>query len=317
MALDHFVSQVHLKNFYSKDLKSQMYAYRKSDLKFFTPNAKSVCRIDEGNTNDYLENSRVIEDFLKGIEPKYNASIENIRNRHIDNETIYTISGFVSYILTCSPASMRIHSELFRSVVEDQAVMLDNSNRIPAPPPELGAESLTELLKTGKISINIDGKYPQAFGIRSILSHVTIFGNSTWEILENTHEENLFFSSDFPVVIEHSSNIKILNRIIPLTPRLALRIKPHIDRDDPTLDHNFTSFKCKYKKLSLAETKSINRLIVQCAETVVFSSQNHDWTESFIRKNSKYRIEPIAAKLRQANGRILYFTQEIRNNSTG
>jgi hypothetical protein len=35
MALDHYVSQVHLKNFYSPALDGLMYAIRKSDLKRF------------------------------------------------------------------------------------------------------------------------------------------------------------------------------------------------------------------------------------------------------------------------------------------
>ena len=42
MSLDHFVSQVHLKNFYSPKLGNLMYAMRKNDLKLFTPDAK-VC----------------------------------------------------------------------------------------------------------------------------------------------------------------------------------------------------------------------------------------------------------------------------------
>ncbi|MDY0832758.1 DUF4238 domain-containing protein [Pseudomonas sp. SED1] len=312
MALDHYVSQVHLKNFYSKDLDKQMYAYRKSDLKFFTPNAKSVCRSDEGSTNEYLENNRVIEEFLAGVEPKYNSAVEKIKNKAIDQEAIYTISGFISYIITCSPAAMRIHSELFRGVVEHQAIMLDSENKFSQPPPQLGAGSMTELLKSGKIKINIDGKYPQAFGIRSILNHVSTFGNSTWEVLENPHSENPFFSSDFPVAIEQGSDKRALNRILPLTPQIAIRIKPNLNLDKKSLNHDFEHFNCKYKKLSLSDVKSLNRLFVRCAESIVFSSQNNDWTEQFIRKNSNYRIEPILVKLQTKTGSLQHFTQEVR-----
>lgn len=312
MALDHYVSQVHLKNFYSKDLEKQMYAYRKADLKFFTPNSKSVCRVDEGSTNKYLEDSRAIEKFLEDIEPKYNTAVEKIKVNNIDREVIYTVSGFLSYIITCSPAAMRIHSELFRGIVEDQAIMLDSIKQIPPPPPELGAESMTDLIKMGKLTIDVDGKYPQAFGIRSILYHVAVFGNSTWDILENPHADSPFFSSDFPVAIEHGSDNRILNRTFPLTPQLAIRIKPNPERHYKTLDHDFKHFKYKKKKLSLADAKALNRLFVQCAESVVFSCQNSDWTEQFIRKNSKFRIEPIMARSKLKSGNILYFTQEIK-----
>ncbi|WP_425603751.1 DUF4238 domain-containing protein [Coraliomargarita parva] len=77
MALDHYISQVYLRNFYAPDLKGRMHAIRKRDLKYFTPDSKSICRIDENSTNAYLEDSRAIEKFLKTIEPKYNTAVRN------------------------------------------------------------------------------------------------------------------------------------------------------------------------------------------------------------------------------------------------
>jgi hypothetical protein len=77
MALDHYVSQVHLKNFYSPALDGLMYAIRKSDLKRFTPKSQDVCRIEEGSTNAYLTEDRAVEEFLKDVEPRYNASLAN------------------------------------------------------------------------------------------------------------------------------------------------------------------------------------------------------------------------------------------------
>jgi hypothetical protein len=75
VALDHYVSQVHLKRFYTPALNELMYAVRKSDLKRFTPRSDDVCRIDEGNTNRYLTEPRAIEEFLKPVEHRYNAAI--------------------------------------------------------------------------------------------------------------------------------------------------------------------------------------------------------------------------------------------------
>ena len=88
MALDHYVSQVYLRNFYSPALDNQMYAIRKSDLKSFPCNSRSVCRIEEGSTNAYLINDRAIEDFLLSVEPKFNASLAKLRKNKIDNESI-------------------------------------------------------------------------------------------------------------------------------------------------------------------------------------------------------------------------------------
>ena len=65
-----------------------MYAMRKSDLKAFTPNSKSVCRIDDGNTNAYLREDRAIEEFLKSIEPNYNTAVAKLMGDKIDSECV-------------------------------------------------------------------------------------------------------------------------------------------------------------------------------------------------------------------------------------
>jgi Protein of unknown function (DUF4238) len=101
MALDHYVSQVHLKNFSHTRPPDRLYAIRKRDGMQFQPRTKTVCRVDEGNTNSYLTDQRAIERFLKTIEPKYNQSIKKLRENQIDAEAIYTIAGFTAYVLSC------------------------------------------------------------------------------------------------------------------------------------------------------------------------------------------------------------------------
>jgi hypothetical protein len=59
MPLDHYISQVHLKNFYSPVLGERLYAMRKSYLKSLTPDSKSVCRISDGSTNAYLRVGKI------------------------------------------------------------------------------------------------------------------------------------------------------------------------------------------------------------------------------------------------------------------
>ena len=61
MPLDHYVSQVHLKNFNSPAL---------DDLKRFRTKSQDVCRIEDGSTNAYLKENRAIEEFLKDVEPR-------------------------------------------------------------------------------------------------------------------------------------------------------------------------------------------------------------------------------------------------------
>lgn len=311
MSLDHYVSQVHLKNFYSPILGNLMYAIRKSDLKAFTPDSGSVCRIEDGSTNSYLREDRIVEDFLKEIEPNYNKSIDKLKTNTIDADCIFTIAGFVAYVLACSPAGMRIHSNLFKGTVEETTRILDKNKGFPPPPPELEGKSLTDLLNDGSIQTNIDPKYPQAIGITQILEHTNSFGNSTWEILVNNFEGNPFFTSDFPVAIEKTNDNRILNRIAPLSPKLAIRICPDIPNENDVADDSFSRFRYSIRKLNRQEVVNINRLIVQCAEDLVFFRDNHEWVSKFVKKNSRYWVEPMTHRIPHSGGTALWFTQEI------
>ena len=94
MPLDHYVSQVHLKQFFSPALGSRLYATKKSDLKSFQCHSKDVCRIQDGSTNANLADERAIEDSLLGVEPNYDASIAKLRQGEIDQACIAAIAGF-------------------------------------------------------------------------------------------------------------------------------------------------------------------------------------------------------------------------------
>lgn len=311
MSLDHFVSQVHLKNFYSPKLGALMYAIRKSDLKLFTPSAQSVCRIEDGSTNSYLRDDRIVEEFLKSIEPRYNSAIVKLMTDKIDPECIFVIAGFVAYVSTCSPAAMRIHSEPLKAVVEETACMLDYKGSLQPPPPELGGKSLTELLQSKEIQISINPKYPQAIGINSILFLTITYGNSDWDILVNPFDDNPFFTSDFPIAIERTNNPDILNKIIPLAPQLSIRIRPNPSYNREHPDFSFSGFRRTIKKLSRPEIMNINRLIVRCAETTVFFCDNCEWVPNFVQKNAGFRIETRIQKTPYKKGNLLRTTQEI------
>ena len=128
MALDHYVSQVHLRKFYSPELnQKKMYCTRKTTLDTFRCGSEDVCRIQEGSTNLYLNEQRLVEQFLKQVEPSYNRAINSFREGNLDADSVFAIAGFVSYILTCSPTSMRLNSKWLEKSVESTARLLDKT----------------------------------------------------------------------------------------------------------------------------------------------------------------------------------------------
>jgi hypothetical protein len=312
MPFDHYVSQVHLKNFSSPALDGKLYAIRKSDLKRFQPRSQDICRIEDGSMNAYLTESRAIEEFLKDVEPRYNASLTKLRENKPDQESIFCIAGFLAYLISCSPAAMRIHSGPLKATLASTATLLDAQGEIPKSPESLGGKSMTELLADGTVTLEVDPKYPQAMGVTSVTNHVSVFGNSPWEILLNEHADSPFFTSDYPVAIETFDINTPINRIVPLAPDLAIRIRPDIRLSRTQPDLSFAKFKASSHKLKRKEVTDLNRLIVQCAEDLVLYRDDQPWVESFVTKNRRYRVEPITQTLKHNGGDLIVSTHRIR-----
>jgi len=302
MPLDHYVSQVHLRNFYSPVLQNRMHAIRKSDLKAFTPRSEDVCRIEDGSTNAYLQPARAVEDFLLSVEPRYNAALGTLRDREPDAAAVHTMAGFAAYISTCAPAAIRIGTAPLQSVLQATAEILDRQGQIPPAPEALGNKTITQLLNDGTIHFDVDGKYPQALGIRDILYRLSVFGNSAWEILYNDDRDNPFLTSDFPVAIEARGNSGIVNRIVPLAPDIAVRILPDVTRARTKPDLTFSGFRYRRLRLARTDVSALNRLIVQCAEDIVFHRDAQAWIPGFVAKNRHYRIECVTSRLPYGTG---------------
>lgn len=286
MPLDHFVPQVHLKNFYSPNLGNRMYAINKKDLKEFPTRSRDVCRIEDGSTNSYLRENRGVEEFLKGIEGKYNVALTKLATNKIDVECIYTIAGFVAYICCCSPAAMRIHTEALKSRAELSLVRPDSQAWSSESPPELAGMNLMKICNEGLRAVDADPKFTQAIGIASIINNTAMFGNFKWEILRNDFEDSAYFTSDYPVALEITSDTSVRNKIVPLSPSLAIRICPNRKSSRGQADLTFLNFSYQNRKLGRGDVARINKLIVRHADERVFFRDNQPWVSRFVQRNS-------------------------------
>jgi hypothetical protein len=302
MPLDHYVSQVHLRQFYSTELPQAMFATRKIDLATYRCNSKSQCRVKDGSTNQYLDDPRIIEKFLINVENEYNAALDSLRRGHPTENAVFSISGFVSYVMCCSPAAMRINTPLFRSMVRRQASLLERLGELPPAPKAMGGGTLSQMLDDGRVVIDIDKKFPQAVGISNILERLSAFGNSKWEIIRNLHSDSQFFTSDYPIGNEARSDPRILNRIVPLAPDIAIRICPSFDSQGKGM--SFPKFSYSMTSASKSEAISINREIVRCAETVVYYSRSDSWRANFIKKHRHYRVDAQIDELAYDGGTV-------------
>lgn len=289
MPLDHYVSQVHLRKFYASDLNQLLYAFRKSDGVEFTPNSKSICRLDDGNTNNYLSEPRAIEQFLTTVEPAYNKAVDALATGKPSNDDIYVVAGFISYILSCSPAALRLESYPLQRMVEHVGVALDKAGNLPPMPASLG-NSFADALQRGRLKVNVDPMYPQAVGVNQIFTRLRAFANSNWLILSNP-TNCPFLTSDFPVAYGPEGVHPFLYRTFPLSPFLAVQIRTTEMSRVADQEFRFPNFRLALHQVSRHEAIEINRSIVKCAESQVYSSTISDALRLFIRRNSGFRIE--------------------------
>jgi hypothetical protein len=132
MALDHYVPQVHLRQFNSPALQGKkLYGIRKRDLFVFPCSSKDVCRVEEGSTNPYLAEARSIEDFLKTVEPFYSRALNVLRSGRTDQRSVYTVAGFIAYVATCSPTAIRLQTKPLEGSVDLTAELLERHGELP------------------------------------------------------------------------------------------------------------------------------------------------------------------------------------------
>ncbi|MCS5709875.1 DUF4238 domain-containing protein [Candidatus Berkiella aquae] len=220
MAIDHYISQVYLRGFSIK--KNELFTICKHTLRKTRCSIQSICGIEEGNTNFYFTEPRAIEKFLIPIENNYNSVIEQLLNGKIDNETIYTISGWIAYVHSCSLTGVRLSQGMFQNLVDEIESVSEIDNSLF--PIWTTADKVPNMKSLKKGYVSADPKYAQANGIYTVEKLAYTIGNLKWELLRNPFPDSPFFTSDNPIAMEPKKHSHLPNIIVPLTPQLALRI---------------------------------------------------------------------------------------------
>jgi hypothetical protein len=102
-----------------------------------------------------------------------------------------------------------------------------------------------------------------------------------------------------------------VNRIVPLAPDLAVRILPDVTRARTKPDLTFSGFRYRRVRLARTDVSALNRLIVQCAEDMVFHRDAHAWIPRFVSTNRHYRIECVTSRVPHGTGIMNVATQRV------
>ncbi len=293
-----------------------MYGFRKSDDAQFICGSEDVCRIADGSTNEFLTEPRILEEFLRGVEPFYDRACTAIAEGNFDIDDIVIIAGFVAFVIGTSPTAMRLGAESLSRLARTEVELLDRNGILDRAPAELGGKSATELLGEGGLRIDTDVKFPQAMGISGIVGLTKSFATFHWEILVNTQSDRFpFVTSDYPAAIEGLGKQIPANRVVPLRPNLAVRILPQI-RPEGSLE-NASDFRFKFHRVSPSEVRKINVAIARSAENIVFAPTNEPWVKKLVAKNRNYHLELEHAREAKGSGFLLLNSIVVQEKALG
>ncbi|WP_421702846.1 DUF4238 domain-containing protein [Aliiroseovarius sp.] len=290
MALDHYVSQVHLKQFLRQSDGRLLLATRKSDICEFPTRTMDVCRVEEGSTNDFLTENRVVEDFLKGIEPAYEPCLSRIEGGEVDLNSRQVFAGFLAYIQTYSPTAFRLFEPMVRAVLERTISLLEEEGELtPFKCPEIpdwDGKCLSQLQSEGKLDLEINLRMPQAMATTQLLRITENLASSDVTVLRPKGRMR-FLTSDFPSIVLGYRQGKFAQRFLPLSPKLGMVFHTETASEaNEVVKHRFV-------EVGDRKIEAINDEIIKAAENLVFGTHRFPWLKGKVRKMQNFRTENV------------------------
>lgn len=313
MTKDHYVAQTYLKRFSNQN--GMLHAYSKSDGKTFPCWPADVCHEWDGDSNPILTHPSLLGDFRKIWERHWTPSVENLLSNSISSKDKLAISGYMANLMTCTPTWQRVSQKIY----EQQSMgTLSFSKRMGEKYGTMENELIDGLtmLEKGELKLKFDSNYIKTFAIRSLFDMALQTYNQDWEIISN-NTNHLFVTSDNPVAIDYFGPGSRLTRFLPITPHLCLCVKYNqILRFDPEdfLPNLKLAPRGKIQRTecSTQGIKHINRLVIQCAENLIFSSEELPIISTLAAKYAKHRVDVDYKELSGKEENSIYQMTSLR-----
>lgn len=300
MSKDHFVAQTYVKHFGDPKLRGMLHGYRKPEGTTFPCWPKDVCHEWNGDINPVLRQPELLGNYRKYFEPHWNASTANIVSGKIVAHDKWAISGYMANLMACIPAwhrvDVRAGGKMAEAMVRNSVELRKKHGEVISEPLEWGLACL----KNGQMKVAVDPDGIKASATNDLIQYAWLSYNLDWVIIKNETEQP-FITSDNPFAYEWSGEFNApVRRYLPITPQYCICIVFDPDcRDDRVLtpqllEEGLTRGPAGGVRGANArpvEVREINKLMVQCAEEQVFSSESIENLPSVIQKYGQYRLE--------------------------
>lgn len=311
---DHYVAQTYLESFV--DFDGFIVPYYKG-MRIVIGNRKSpkaVCFEVDGDTNQYFNNPRILEEYLPLFENPWKQNVETLRDHYIDGMVKYEISGYVSFLRTCTPTAKRLGQERIQAAIQPKVQSVAEQQFKLHPPRDEETRQIIKMLVEQKhITTEIDRAFPRAISISLLLNLTSCFLNGRWLIMINK-SECPFITSDNPAVIYYHKNSDRIGQVyVPLAPDIAILISP--DSADESIDENsINSSICKNDCFAVPKVEYVekfNELIIKSAEKRVLHSSIDAWLEQKVYNYSNWHVEIKVDEIQTESGVCSIETQEL------
>lgn len=309
---DHYVAQAYLRQFASEN--GDLFPYYKKGHVVIgkSKKTKSICFEASGDTNQYFQNPRILDQYLATFENLWPNNVDKLEKHYLDGNTKYEIAGYIAFLRACNPTAKRLGQKALSGALEPLAYNIMSSKLEEYE--GLSSETKTLIsnaINEKKITLDIDREYAHAYGIKSLIDTLHRFYCSPWLVLKNN--TNIpFITSDNPATLYYKdNNPQFANIYVPIKPSLAILISPDISIQRPNHDDvvKYTNEQDRFATIKQSYVKLFNKLVVKSAEKLVLHKTSEGWIEQLVLKYKNWRMETVVDHLPTDNGIIIISRQ--------
>lgn len=291
---DHFVAQTYLRGF--TDEEGLLFPYYKNGRVVIgkRKSPKQVCYETDGDSNTYFDNPRILDEYLPRIENPWTSNIAKLTAGDVDADCRYEMGAYIAFLRSCTPTAKRLGANAMSA---DLQPLVDKT--LAEHLHELGEityetrSAIEKAIQERGIHAVVDEEYVHAVSIQNLIQAAHRFYCSHWLVLVN-ETDIPFITSDNPASLYHTEQNSLFAIVfVPLSPSIAVMIKPDFEIDRPTID-DVESYKHRgddYANPKKDFVKHLNELIVKSAENLVLHSDKEEWVEALVSNHKNWRIE--------------------------
>lgn len=306
---DHYVAETYLKWFCNSDGKLSVYS--KKWLKHQYKSPAQICKEEQGSNNQYFQKERLLEEYLKKCENRWNDSVriftsdptsDKFKLDYLQSKKI--IADYIAYLGFGTPAKNRTGQEHLKAIVHKMFEIMYKQGMFPPPP-----ESLKSLLPDIKnnIAVKIDSKYPQAIGISALKEMSDRLFFCSWLRVEN-QTDIPFITSDNPFCFWYVKNSEQPWIYVPITPKFAVLMRPFLDAKE-AISYNHSLDDGEIAKPEFIG--KMNDLIIGGAERIVISNVKSDELLRDVKKLKDKKLVTEILEVPMGNGGKIIISKQV------